>query len=224
MPLKYGDEIAMFDGDRIIALFCYFRELTIDDIFDNYIKIWSNVSHENGYTPGNQITWKCWDAEKGLESLSFTVNFLDIEEHNTEFFQKHTNNSFPVGSFNFSYVELSFSSSLNKGALAGKIITSVPGYAVPVLDATVSIHEAGLIVKTDSEGKYSFSNLDIGTYTLEVESPFFSKHLVNNINIKPGENNLDQIEISKFKFDISGDGKIGMEEAIITMKILSGMK
>ena len=46
---------------------------------------------------------------------------------------------------------------------------------IPVLGATVEIEKLGLSTKTDLRGRYTFSNVPLGIYTIKATSPFGQK-------------------------------------------------
>jgi hypothetical protein len=78
------------------------------------------------------------------------------------------------------------------GRLSGQVTdasgAAISGSTVRLRDETGAI--AGL-TSTDSSGRYSFSSLAAGQYRLEVEHQAFKKNEVAQVNVSPGENQLN---------------------------------
>jgi hypothetical protein len=78
------------------------------------------------------------------------------------------------------------------GRLSG-VVTDPSGAAIP--GSTVRLLDENKEVvgetTTDSNGQYSFSSLATGGYNLEVQKPGFQKMLISNLNLTPGENQMN---------------------------------
>jgi hypothetical protein len=74
------------------------------------------------------------------------------------------------------------------GAVTDPSGAVIAGSMVRLLD-----ENRGVVAQTatDSNGLYSFSSLAAGNYHLEVESPGFKKNVFSNLNVAPGENQLN---------------------------------
>jgi hypothetical protein len=82
--------------------------------------------------------------------------------------------------------------SSGNGRLSGAVTDPsgavIAGSTIRLLD-----ENRGVVAQTttDSNGLYSFSSLATGNYHLEVESPGFKKNVFSNLNVTPGENQLN---------------------------------
>ena len=78
------------------------------------------------------------------------------------------------------------------GRLSGVVTDSsgavVGGTSVRLLDENRNVVAE---TTTDSNGQYSFSSLATGGYNLEVQRPGFQKMLISNLNVSPGENQMN---------------------------------
>ncbi|MGF7139205.1 PKD domain-containing protein [Roseimarinus sediminis] len=76
--LEAGDEIAAFDGD-ICAGVLVLSQPIIFGVFDSYQQV--NPSKDegtgNGYTPGNPISLRIWDASENQEYSDVTLEFIN---------------------------------------------------------------------------------------------------------------------------------------------------
>jgi hypothetical protein len=85
VALEAGDEIAVFDG----AICCGVVKLTQPINISNsatYAAVAASRKDDgqsNGYTVGNQISYKFWDASKGQEHSGITAEYLDISGNPT---------------------------------------------------------------------------------------------------------------------------------------------
>lgn len=75
--LQPGDEIAIFDGETMVGAMMLDAVLTPENQFDNALIAFSTVTSGNGYTPGNTMTLKCYDASEEIESTGFEIEFYD---------------------------------------------------------------------------------------------------------------------------------------------------
>ncbi|ETR68889.1 MAG: hypothetical protein OMM_10075, partial [Candidatus Magnetoglobus multicellularis str. Araruama] len=71
--LAPGDEIAIFDGEKLVGAFKLNETLTDDGKFDNVLKALSTLNEGDGYEPGGRYTFKCWDASKRIEHSNFEI-------------------------------------------------------------------------------------------------------------------------------------------------------
>ncbi len=100
--LEAGDEIAIFDGDVMVGAFILDQVCTPDNTFDNDLIAFSVLTSGPGYTVGNPMSLKCWDASEQFESDVFTCEFLD------PYGGAYIGDVFPPGDGQYSIVELSF--------------------------------------------------------------------------------------------------------------------
>ena len=113
------------------------------------------------------------------------------------------------------------------GIISGQVTTSATGQRTSIADAVITITETGQTTISDSDGNYKLTNVPIGTYTIKIEKNNFSTILLNDIEVSVSGELQTQIptqELFVYSGDISSDGKIGMEEAIHALQVLSGLK
>ena len=105
--------------------------------------------------------------------------------------------------------------------LSGKVITSVTGQTMPVIGATVTVIETGQSVVTGNDGTYSLTDIPEGKYTVKIEMNGFSTLRLTDVTTDIG---ITELFIGcGLKGDINDDGKIGLEEAIKALKVVSGI-
>ncbi|WP_297092240.1 BACON domain-containing carbohydrate-binding protein [uncultured Draconibacterium sp.] len=79
--MQAGDEIAVFDGDICAGVFVLSEALIDSTIgFINASKADQDTSGaylSNGYTPGNELRFKLWDASEGTEYDNVDITFID---------------------------------------------------------------------------------------------------------------------------------------------------
>lgn len=92
------------------------------------------------------------------------------------------------------------------GTLTGRVIDRTE--LIPLLGATVRIIERGITSTTNGQGYFTFNNLRIGTYTLEVTATDYSKEIVNEVVVKENSViNVPDISIIKNPGSIAGTVK-----------------
>jgi len=108
--------------------------------------------------------------------------------------------------------------------ITGAAITSLPGYAVGIQGAAVSLKGTDYTTATAQDGSFSLADVTSGTYALTIIAANFETHTQevfvtgSNVDLSTIELELDLREC-----DIDGDGKIGLEEAIHALQVASGM-
>jgi len=111
IDLEPGDEIAVFDGDTIVGAFSLFQVITPDNQFESVLPAEApeppQPSCNIGYTPGNPVYFKCWDASEEIEGTEFIAQYYD------PYGGAWTENIFPYGQGQYSITEISFTSASN---------------------------------------------------------------------------------------------------------------
>jgi uncharacterized protein (TIGR02145 family) len=102
VDLEAGDEIAIFDGETMVGVFILTQVCTPDNMDDNVLEAFYTLNSGPGYTPGNPVFFKCWDASEGFEGTEFTVQYYDY------YGGAWTENIFPEGDGQYSIAEISF--------------------------------------------------------------------------------------------------------------------
>ena len=97
-----------------------------------------------------------------------------------------------------------------KGSISGTVTAKKSGK--PIKRAKVSLKSKVLSFKdkttTDSDGKYLFSDLSAGNYTLKVKKQGF-KNAKKKIELIEGENEIGDIQLKKEKSDDDDGGDDG---------------
>jgi len=138
MNLEAGDEIAVYDGAKMVGATVLTSECAPEN-YNNFIPAFATLTSGPGYTPGNPVSFKCWDASAGIECSEFQVNYLDL-------YDGWTQNVFPGGDGIFSFPLISFST----------VVPYQPTYNV--------YHSDGTLIASDiSETTYTESGLTNGT-------------------------------------------------------------
>ncbi|MBI9038752.1 MAG: T9SS type A sorting domain-containing protein [Bacteroidales bacterium] len=69
--LEIGDEIAAFDGDKIIGV----AKINSHNVFENELPVFSTLTNGKGYEAGNQISLKVW-SENNIVAADFTMKAM----------------------------------------------------------------------------------------------------------------------------------------------------
>jgi hypothetical protein len=71
--LKIGDEVAAYDGEKIIGAL----SITSENVFDNSLALFSTLTNGKGYKSGNPIKLKVWDSKTGeITDVKFNMEFI----------------------------------------------------------------------------------------------------------------------------------------------------
>ncbi len=96
-------------------------------------------------------------------------------------------------------------------ALSGKV-TDVDGAGEPLSFAAVSLFKEGSFFQgttTDLSGNYFFSNIDPGTYDIEVNYTGYPATKLNGIPVLPGRTNVADVEVTN-------DGGVNLDVVVVT--------
>ena len=123
--------------------------------------------------------------------------------------------------------------------ISGRVSIAIAGYPdLSVKNATVSLEGTSYTATTDSNGYFAIVGVDPGTYTLMVTSQDLVP-ISQGITVSQGQQldislpqmtvlnqgDLDQsVADAIANWDVNGDGKIGLEEAIRALQITSGVR
>ena len=121
--LVSGDEIAVFDGSKMVGAFVLDKICTPENAFSNDLSAFKTLTNGPGWVSGNAVSFKCWDASTGIESSVCTPTYTD--PYNDPWCW--TQNIFPPGDGYYSVVSVAF-------------ITQ----NIPVTGITVNPHSLGL--------------------------------------------------------------------------------
>jgi uncharacterized protein (TIGR02145 family) len=97
------NEIAIFDGELMVGLITLTQVCTPENQFQNALLTFNTLANgSQGYTPGNNVTFKCWDASENLEIQDFQIVFDD------PYGDAWTENIFPEGEGQYSIPHIHF--------------------------------------------------------------------------------------------------------------------
>jgi hypothetical protein len=107
--------------------------------------------------------------------------------------------------------------------VSGKATVSVAGYAdLAVANATVSLEGTDYTAKTDSSGYFSIAGVTPGTYTAVITAPDIAP-VRKEITLQKGDSFTLDPAMKVSKGDINNDGKIGLEDIVYGLQVISGM-
>jgi hypothetical protein len=97
------------------------------------------------------------------------------------------------------------------GRLSGQVTD--PSGAVVAGTTVRLLDENGAVIATtnsDSSGQYSFSSLSTGQYRLEFESPGFRRNVISQLNVAPGDNQLNSnLQVGSTAETVEVSGAVG---------------
>ena len=100
-PLEPGDEIGIFDGEKLVGAFRLTQPLSPESVFENNMTAWSTLDDGPGYRPGNKYNVKFWDCS---EEDEFSGKIVYSEQYP----DAYTGNVFPSNDGEFSIVSMNF--------------------------------------------------------------------------------------------------------------------
>jgi len=158
--LEIGDEVAAFDGDRMIGS----MKISSNYVFDNELPVFSTLSEGKGYISGNPIILKVWNnASNDIENVSFTMNNIS---------KAYIEKIYPTEDGQFSIVNIT------KSTVRENTITIYPNPAEDVINISCSnqINEVrifnfvGQIIYQGNNSTINTSNFKSGVYIIKVET------------------------------------------------------
>lgn len=96
--LEPGDEVAAFDGDKMVGSTVISSNT---EGKDNDLNIFKVIDAGEGYQPGNEVTFKVWSPRTGNEYSNVEKEYLDPNN------EAYTSNTFPENDGEHSIVKLS---------------------------------------------------------------------------------------------------------------------
>ncbi len=107
--------------------------------------------------------------------------------------------------------------------ISGSVVTDIAGYTgLGVRSASVSLEGTSYSSVTDSNGNFSFADVQPGTYTLVITSPDLAP-IRKQLTVTGTDLGATQMYVYT-KGDVTGDGKVGLDEAIHALQVVSGIK
>ena len=164
IDLVAGDEIAIFDGFYMVGAFTLDQVCTPDNQFDNNLTAWGTVLGGIGYTPGNPVSFKCWDESEQVEVAVFEVSYFD------PYGDAWTQNIFPPDDGEYSVVQFNFEI-LPEGAISGTVKSALSNEVIE--GAIVKIENTSYQTVTSSDGTYLIEGLQPITYNITANANRF---------------------------------------------------
>jgi len=149
--LEAGDEIGVFDGDILVGAMLLTQVCTPDNVFENSLAAFKTLNSGPGYTVGNSVLYKCWDASEDIEVENASIFYAD------PYGGAWTENFFPNGDGQYSIPYITFSSG---GTISG--IVTLNGGPGNVTEVLVTVGDVS--VNPNDEGYYEITPLDPGNY------------------------------------------------------------
>jgi uncharacterized protein (TIGR02145 family) len=180
VDLKADDEIAIFDGETMVGAFTLIQLCTPENQFDNVLLAFNTLASGNpGYTPGNNVLFKCWDANLEIEISDFEINFDD------PYGDAWTQNVFPSEDGEYSIVHLGFEW-VHTGNLAGTISDEINSQ--PIAGALIEVSgELSYSGATDAYGNYQIEDIESGIYRVTANAEGYFPKTINPVEILVGE-------------------------------------
>jgi len=170
--LEIGDEVAAFDGDKLIGA----MKISSSNVFDNELPVFSTLTVGEGYVQGNPIILKTWNPElNDVENLEFTMDYIS---------NAYAEIVYPTEDGEFSIVNIT------KSIAKEKSITIYPNPAENVINIyspnqinNITIFNfVGQKVYNGNDVKINTSNFTSGVYIIKVETTEGS--IIEKITIK----------------------------------------
>ncbi|MBI9036880.1 MAG: carboxypeptidase regulatory-like domain-containing protein [Bacteroidales bacterium] len=194
--LVAGDEIAIFDGDLMVGAISLTQVCTPDNQFENVLLAFNTLSSGNpGYTPGNPVLFKCWDASLGIEISEFEISF------DNPYGDAWTQSIFPFDGEEYSLIHLFFDW-IQLGNLSGIIINAASSQ--PIEGALVTIEGTSYNATSSSYGNYLIEDIEIGTYSVNITAEGYFPETINGVVIITDETTLLIITMNIIPGIISG--------------------
>ena len=108
MHLQANDEIAIFDGNKLVGAFQLTEPLTEEKQNNHYITAWATLNDGDGYTAGNTYTFKCWDSSAGVEYSTYELSLIN------PYNDGYTDATFPFDDGHYSIAKIVFTEKHHK--------------------------------------------------------------------------------------------------------------
>jgi hypothetical protein len=113
----------------------------------------------------------------------------------------------------------------NPGTIQGSISVHFAGHSnLGVANATVSLAGTNYTTTTDVDGKFMLANILPGSYQIVVASPDVAA-TAPQITLDPGANlQMNILAVAPTRGDANGDNKLGLEDVVYILQVLSKMR
>ena len=174
IDLEAGDEIAVFDGATMVGAFTLTQVCTPVNFFENDLAAFSTLNSGPGYTPGNPVSFKCWDTSLEIESVSYNITFEN------PYGDAWTQSVFPPGDGEYSIVNLSFDWTY-VGSLAGTITNAENSQ--PIEGALVTVEGTSHTATSVLDGTYLIEDIEIGNYSVTVNAAGYNPETTTGVEV-----------------------------------------
>lgn len=116
-----------------------------------------------------------------------------------------------------------------QGTVSGTVTTEIAGYPdLAVKNATASLKGTTFTTTTDVNGHFELGGVSAGDYTLLITAPLF-QNVELDIHLSAGQQlvvtGIPSLPVAgQENFDVDGDGKTGLAEALHVLRIVSGFQ
>ena len=162
VDLVSGDEIAVFDGVNMVGAFTLDQVCTPDNAFDNDLTAYGTILGGTGYTPGNPVSFKCWDESEQVETALFEFGY--IYPYGTGC----TENVFPPGDVVYCIIYVNF---YIGGAIGGTVKSALSNEVIE--GAVVKIEGTSFQTVTSNDGTYLIEDVMPITYNITANASRF---------------------------------------------------
>ncbi len=158
--LEIGDEVAAFDGDKLIGSI----EISSNYVFDNELPVFSTLINGKGYISGNPIMLKIWNnALNDLENVSFTMDNIS---------KAYTEKVYPNEDGQFSIVNITKSTEKeNSISIYPNPAKDIINISTPNQIRNISIiNFVGQTIYQGNSTRVNTDNFEAGIYIIIVET------------------------------------------------------
>ncbi len=104
---------------------------------------------------------------------------------------------------------------------------NITGIVVPAITMQVMLEGSGYTTAATVSGTFNIQNIPSGTYNLVISSPHFQS-VNQQVTVTNGQtlqlNNLPSVPMSCNPGDVTGDGKLGLEDIIYGLQVLADIR
>jgi hypothetical protein len=139
--LEIGDEVAAFDGDKMVGAV---KIVTNNSITGNALNMFSGLqTDDDGYTPGNEITLVSWKANSDKE-YRILYNILNEDQQEGDQYA-YAGDGFPEGDYKYSLVELTLPLAVNENIAEFIDVYPNPSYGIVNINSPVKIDKISIV-------------------------------------------------------------------------------
>ena len=163
--LEVGDEVTAFDGDILVGA----TKISSENLFDNSLAVFSTLTNGQGYSEGNTITLKVWNASTNdVKSVDFTMEAV---------YNSYVSDVYPCEDGEYSIVNVTKASSLSRKDLvvypnpATDVINIVSNEIIKKVEIlNLSGQSIGTSVENSKKITLDVSHLNSGVYLIKLYS------------------------------------------------------